>query len=273
MCDALSTDQLSWMHMDLQIFIVTTAHISEFPNPITFTEGAPLTVGEAYQGDEGWDNWFLCTTPGQQAGWVPGQVIERLDDRHARAREAYTARELDVRVGERLSASRSLNGWFWCAREDGVESGWVPRANLTEYTPYCVVQEEVSGCGIAAAANILGTTYTAMKAIANAIGIHAEDESLWSDSQYVRRLLATGGATAAPGEAPFVSWERLPDLALLAIKHHQENDRDFWHWVVFERSLGQMHVLDSASYLPSNIRTDFGAMQPKWYIEVNRPGA
>ena len=43
--------------------------------------------------------------------------------------------------------------------------------------------------------------------------------------------------------------------------------------MVFERSLGQMHVFDSASYLPSNIRTDFDAMQPKWYIEVNRPGA
>ncbi|MGA4447025.1 hypothetical protein ACPA0O_07095 [Ectopseudomonas chengduensis] len=259
--------------MTPRIFIVTTAHISDFPNPITFIEGAPLTVGEQYQGDEGWDNWFFCSTPGQEAGWVPGQVIERLDDLRARAREAYTARELDVQVGERLIASRSLNGWHWCTRQDGRESGWVPQANLVEHAPYCVVQEEVSGCGIAASANILGKTYAEMKAIANAMGIHAEDESLWSDTRYVRRLLATGGAAAATGEAPFTSWESLPDLALLAIKHHQENGRDFWHWVVFERSAGQMHVLDSASYLPSNIRTDFGAMQPKWYIEVNRPGA
>ena len=57
-----------------------------------------------------------------------------------------------------------------------------------------------------------------------------------------------------------------------AIKHHQENGRDFWHWVVFERTAGQMHVLDSASYLPTNIRTDFAAMQPKWFIAVDRAG-
>lgn len=252
---------------------VTTAHTSEFPHPITFTEGAPLTVGDAYQGDEGWDNWFLCSTPGQEAGWVPSQVIERLDGQRARAREAYTARELDVRVGERLIASRSLNGWFWCTREGSTESGWVPQANLTELAPRCVIQEEVSGCGIAAAANILGKPYAEMKAIANAMGIHAEDESLWSDTQYVRRLLAAGGATAATGETPFESWEKLPELALLAIKHHQEKGRDFWHWVVFERAAGQMHVLDSASYLPSNLRTDFAAMQPKWFIAVTRTSA
>jgi len=31
---------------------------------------------------------------------------------------------------------------------------------------------------------------------------------------------------------------------------------------------GQPSVLDSASYLSSNIRQDFDAMQPKWFIEV-----
>lgn len=253
-----------------RIFIVTTAHSSEFPNPITFAEGATLSVGEAYQGEEGWDNWFFCSTLGQEPGWVPAQLIERLDGEHARAREAYTARELDVQIGERLIATRSLNGWLWCTREGTAESGWVPQANLTEDAPGCVIQEEISGCGIAAVANILGKTYAEMKAIANAMGIHAEDPSLWSDTQYVRHLLLKGGAMPATGETPFVSWESLPNLALLAIKHHQENGRDFWHWVVFERCAGQPRVLDSASYLPINIRTDFAAMQPKWFIEVRR---
>lgn len=41
-----------------------------------------------------------------------------------------------------------------------------------------VIQEEVSGCGIASAANVLGKNYAQMKAIANAMGIHAEDEAL-----------------------------------------------------------------------------------------------
>lgn len=134
-----------------------------------------------------------------------------------------------------------------------------------------VIQEEISGCGIGACANILGKSYAQMKAIANAMGIHAEDQALWSDTQYVRRLLASSAVATQAGETPFDSWESLPDLALLAIKHHQENGRDFWHWVVFQRSAGQACVLDSASYLPCNVRTDFADMQPKWFIAVTRP--
>lgn len=131
-----------------------------------------------------------------------------------------------------------------------------------------VVQEETSGCGIAAVANILGKTYAEMKAIANAMGIHAADESLWSDTQYVRRMLSSAGVQTSTDELPFASWDALPDVVLLSIKHHQEEGRNFWHWVVFKRIDGRPLVLDSASYLPSNIREDFHAMQPKWFIEV-----
>ncbi len=131
-----------------------------------------------------------------------------------------------------------------------------------------VVQEETTGCGIASAANILGKTYSEMKSIANAMGIHASDESLWSDTRYVRRILSGADVEISPDETPFESWNALPDLALLSIKHHREGGRNFWHWVVFKRIDGQPFVLDSASYLPSNVRTDFDAMQPKWFIEV-----
>jgi hypothetical protein len=132
-----------------------------------------------------------------------------------------------------------------------------------------VVQEETTGCGIASVANILGKTYAEMKNIANEIGIHASDKSLWSDTQYVRRMLSNAGVETSANEVSFESWSTLPDLALLSIKHHQEDGKNFWHWVVFKRVDGQPFVLDSASYLPSNIRTDFDAMQPKWFIEVN----
>lgn len=133
-----------------------------------------------------------------------------------------------------------------------------------------VVQEEISGCGIASVANILGKSYSEMKAVANAMGIHAEDKSLWSDTRYVRKLLASAGVETSAGETPFESWSKLPDLALLSIKHHQEEGRNFWHWVVFKRLEGRAVVLDSAGYLPSNIRTDFDEMQPKWFIEVKK---
>jgi tRNA G37 N-methylase Trm5 len=131
-----------------------------------------------------------------------------------------------------------------------------------------VIQEETTGCGIASVASILGKTCPEMKTMANAMGIHAEDESLWSDTQYVRKMLSQARVEMSAEEIPFKSWSTLPDLALLAINHHQEDSKNFWHWVVFKRTDGQASVLDSASYLPSNIRTDFSEMQPRWYIEI-----
>ncbi|WP_201525954.1 hypothetical protein [Psychrobacter frigidicola] len=41
-----------------------------------------------------------------------------------------------------------------------------------------VIQEEITGCGIAAVANILGKTYPQMQATANTMGIYADDKSL-----------------------------------------------------------------------------------------------
>ena len=41
--------------------------------------------------------------------------------------------------------------------------------------------------------------------------------------------------------------------------------------VVVRTSTGALlRVLDSASYLSSNVRKDFDAMQPKWFIEVEK---
>ena len=71
-----------------------------------------------------------------------------------------------------------------------------------------VVQEETTGCAIAAVANILGKTYSDMKAIANGMGIYASDKALWSDTHYVRRMLANaGGVQTSNSEEPFVAWE------------------------------------------------------------------
>ncbi|ASK18637.1 hypothetical protein [Vreelandella venusta] len=132
-----------------------------------------------------------------------------------------------------------------------------------------VVQEEISGCGIAACAALAGITYAQAKATANALGIYAEDTALWSDTEYVRRLLCTLGITAAPTETPFEAWATLPDKALLAIKWRTEQGRPFWHWVVFVRTERDTVVLDSKKALKTNIRRDFGRIKPKWFIGVD----
>lgn len=131
-----------------------------------------------------------------------------------------------------------------------------------------VIQEEVSGCGIAASAALAGLNYAEAKKKANAMGIYATDKSLWSETEYVRKLLLHCGVSVSPKETPFDSWELLPDKALLAIKWRMERGKPFWHWVLFIRERGQEMVLDSKKSLRSNIRHDFGRIKPKWYIEI-----
>jgi hypothetical protein len=131
-----------------------------------------------------------------------------------------------------------------------------------------VIQEEVTGCGIAASAALAGLSYAEATKRANALGIYASDTSLWSDTEYVRKLLRDCGVSVSPKQTPFESWERLPDKALLAIKWRLEQGRPFWHWVLFVREEGQEMVLDSKKDLRSNVRQDFGCIKPKWYIEI-----
>lgn len=131
-----------------------------------------------------------------------------------------------------------------------------------------VIQEEKTGCGIASAAAIGGLSYHRTKKIANDIGIFADDQALWSDTNHVRRLLSKLGIRTAISEQPFTGWEHLPDCALLAIKWHKKSGKQFWHWVVFIRENSESYVLDSKKSLRNNIRKDFGRMKPKWFIPV-----
>lgn len=131
-----------------------------------------------------------------------------------------------------------------------------------------VVQEQPSGCGLAACAALAGVSYRESRRIANGLGIYAEDQALWSDTEYVTRLLRAQGLDAKP-PAPFSSWEQLPDRALLAIRWRLEHGRPFWHWVVFARDQGNACVLDSKRSLKHNLRTDFWRMQPKWFMVVS----
>ena len=131
-----------------------------------------------------------------------------------------------------------------------------------------VVQEEKTGCAIASAAAIAGISYQEAKKIANSMGIYADDQRLWSETAHIRKLLHSLGFKIVGEERPFVSWDALPDLALLSIKWHQIKGKPFWHWAVFVREGGRSYVLDSKKSLKNNIRTDFGRMNPKWFIEV-----
>lgn len=134
-----------------------------------------------------------------------------------------------------------------------------------------VVQEELSGCGIASVAMLAGVTYHHVRQVAHGLGISVDDSRLWAETAYVRRLLRYYGIRASRNETPFVSWEKLPPVALLAVKWHQVNGRAFWHWVVFWRGPEGPVVLDPKRALRTHVRTDFGRINPAWFIRITVP--
>ena len=131
-----------------------------------------------------------------------------------------------------------------------------------------VIQQELTGCGIASAAAIAGVSYSTARQLANSLGSYADDSTLWSETQHVRKLLRHLGVNTSKSEKPFKSWCSLPDCALLSLKWHKDKGKPYWHWVVFVREGGRAYVLDSKKALKNHRRTDFGRMRPKWYIEV-----
>lgn len=131
-----------------------------------------------------------------------------------------------------------------------------------------IIQQEISGCGFACIAMLADTSYEEVKKKANSLGIFSEDENLWSETGYVRRLLKEYQIEASSTEVPFSTWDALPNLALLAIKFHLEKGRPFWHWTVFIRSGAKEIIHDPAAYLSVNQRTDFENIAPKWSIEI-----
>lgn len=131
-----------------------------------------------------------------------------------------------------------------------------------------VFQDEISGCGLAVVATVTGKSYDEVKQYANSIGIYAEDKKLYSNTAYVRALLAHYNVKSSKLENPFESWDKLPDTALLSIKYHIKNGEPYWHWTVFHRAREKAVVLDPTRYLVKNERSDFYRIQPKWFIEI-----
>ncbi len=75
-------------------YVVIKAHRSGYPRPIRVAKGDLLEIGQRYEGNESWLDWYLCTCAGQEPGWIPAQLIERVGVAHGRALEHYSAHEL-----------------------------------------------------------------------------------------------------------------------------------------------------------------------------------
>jgi len=64
---------------------------------------------------------------------------------------------------------------------------------------------QTTGCGKASAAKIAGVTCKQSLAVANDLGIFAEDSRLWSETDHVYRLLQHFGLEDTPNESLIAS--------------------------------------------------------------------
>lgn len=109
---------------------VSKKYQSNYPNPITLSKGQYVIVGKEYSGPEGWENWIYCfTLDKKREGWVPKQIIQDKDD-IGLILDNYTAKELNVEVGEKVFGLKELNGWIWCKKLSNNDDGWVPKDSL-----------------------------------------------------------------------------------------------------------------------------------------------
>jgi uncharacterized protein YgiM (DUF1202 family) len=104
---------------------VVSERETSYPDPLEVVEGEKVTVGER---DEEWSGFLWCANPAGKGGWVPEDYVEPSGDVGV-MRCDYTARELNISVGEELVLHKSESGWYWATNNEG-ESGWVPANHI-----------------------------------------------------------------------------------------------------------------------------------------------
>ena len=110
-------------------YIVTTERTTDYPKPICLKKGMVVRLGEMSTENK-WNNWIKCVN-GDISGWVPLQIVNRIDEMHGTILEDYTANELTVKKGDIIISEKEMNGWIFGYNENEKDiMGWVPKENV-----------------------------------------------------------------------------------------------------------------------------------------------
>ena len=72
---------------------VLTSRKTDYPEPIILKKGDIGETGKEYTGKEPWRGWIWCEKNGEK-GWVPHQMLEKIEERQAKVLEDYNGTEL-----------------------------------------------------------------------------------------------------------------------------------------------------------------------------------
>ena len=83
---------------------------SPYPGSIKFEKGEIVRVGEKYDEDSEWENWYWCEGQQGKKAWVPIQYIDISGDTGT-IKTQYDAKELTIYKGEILETHEEINGF------------------------------------------------------------------------------------------------------------------------------------------------------------------
>jgi uncharacterized protein YgiM (DUF1202 family) len=100
-------------------FQVVADYESPYTEPFYLKAGEQVQVGRR---DDEWVGWVWCTNAGGESRWVPAAYLGGA----GHVLRDYESTELEVTVGEMVTAVHEESGWLWCTNQSG-QQGWLPK--------------------------------------------------------------------------------------------------------------------------------------------------
>ena len=113
----------------MRYFITIKNWNSNYPNPIKLEQNEIVRIKD--KENDNWKGWIFCENL-NSSGWVPEQIINRIEKNKGLIKEKYFAKEMNINEGEIVMELKELNGWIWAKRKIDNNEGWLPREILKE---------------------------------------------------------------------------------------------------------------------------------------------
>jgi len=117
----------------MRYFITIKNWNSNYPNPIKLKKNETVEIVKKENNNPDWKGWIFCKNS-KSSGWVPEQIINKIENNKGLIKENYSAKEININGGERVIGLKELNGWIWVKKKIDDNEGWLPNEILKEIT-------------------------------------------------------------------------------------------------------------------------------------------
>ena len=108
--------------------VASAPYVRPYEDPIALKAGERVLIDAEKTKETDILGWSWCTGPDGRQGWVPNGWITHQSGAAQIVRD-FSALELTIRVGDRMTLHHSESGFVFVTHEDG-STGWVPDACL-----------------------------------------------------------------------------------------------------------------------------------------------